>query len=360
MSGEDDDDKQHDPSQKRLDDARKRGEVVKSVDLTTAAAYAGLLLVGLVAGGSILRHFGQTAMVLLDQADRLAPLVLRQGTAPVGGIAISFGATIAPVFLAPMAAVLLALLGQRALLFAPDKLEFKWSRLSPLTAAKQKFGREGLFEFGKSFAKMVVFASILGMHLVNNASQILGSLALTPALGIAIMLKLLLEFLFLVVLTVAAFGALDYMWQRAQHIRRNRMSRQEMVDEAKDSEGDPHVKMQRRQRGHDIATNQMLQAVAKADVIVVNPTHYAVALKWNRKSRGAPICVAKGMDELAARIREKAAEAGVPIHSDPPTARAIHATVEVGQTILPQHYRSVAAAIRFSEAMRKRRKVFVK
>ena len=101
---------------------------------------------------------------------------------------------------------------------------------------------------------------------------------------------------------------------------------------------------------------QMLQDVARADVIVVNPTHYAVALKWQRGDKSAPICLAKGVDVVAARIREKAAEAGVPIHRDPPTARAIYATVEVGHAIRPEHFKSVAAAIRFAEAMRKRAK----
>ncbi|MGB8814338.1 MAG: EscU/YscU/HrcU family type III secretion system export apparatus switch protein, partial [Paracoccaceae bacterium] len=122
------------------------------------------------------------------------------------------------------------------------------------------------------------------------------------------------------------------------------------------SEGDPHAKAQRRQRGYDIATNKMLADVATADVIVVNPTHYAVALKWDRTAKRAPICVAKGVDEIAARIRERAAEAGVPIHRDPPTARALHASVELGQEIRPEHYRAVAAAVRFAEAMRRRAK----
>jgi len=144
------------------------------------------------------------------------------------------------------------------------------------------------------------------------------------------------------------------MWQLFQHQRRNRMSRQELVDENKDSEGDPHTKLQRRQRGQAIAMNQMLTDVGRADVIVVNPTHYAVALKWQRGDRTAPICVAKGVDEIAARIREAGAAAGVPIHSDPPTARALHATVELGAPIRPEHYSAVAAAIRFAEAMRKR------
>jgi flagellar biosynthetic protein FlhB len=128
-----------------------------------------------------------------------------------------------------------------------------------------------------------------------------------------------------------------------------------VIDEHKDSEGDPHLKQQRRQRGHDIATNRMLLDVGCADVIIVNPTHYAVALKWKRSDRSAPICLAKGVDEIAARIREQAALHGVAVHSDPPTARALHATVEVGAPIRPEHYRAVAAAIRFAEALRKRK-----
>jgi flagellar biosynthetic protein FlhB len=114
------------------------------------------------------------------------------------------------------------------------------------------------------------------------------------------------------------------------------------------------MKAHRRQRGYDIATNRMLVDGAKADVVVVNPTHYAVALTWSRASGRAPVCVAKGVDAIAARIRERAVEAGVPLHSDPATARALFASVEIGAEISPDHYRSVAAAIRFAEAMRKK------
>ena len=102
--------------------------------------------------------------------------------------------------------------------------------------------------------------------------------------------------------------------------------------------------------------NQMMAEVAKADVVIVNPTHYAVALKWDRRARRAPVCVAKGVDEIAARIRERAAAAGVPIHRDPPTARALYASVDLGCEIRPDQYRAVAAAVRFAEAMRKRAK----
>ena len=132
------------------------------------------------------------------------------------------------------------------------------------------------------------------------------------------------------------------------------MSFQEMRDEARESEGDPHLKQERRRRANDIASNRMLLDVPKADVVIVNPTHYAVALHWSRKKGEAPVCVAKGADEIAARIRELAAEHGVPLHRDPATARALFAMTEIGSEIAPEHYKAVAAAVRFAETMRRK------
>ena len=355
MSGNEDEDKPYDPSQNRLDDARKRGEIPKSTELITAASYAGLLLAGVVAGGAVMQRAGETGAMLIGQADRMAPLFLTSGRAPTGGLLLSMSATMAPLFLLPMGAALLAVLGQRALVFAPEKLAPKLSRISPLANAKQKFGREGLMSFAQSAAKLLIVSLVLGVFLTRHGEVILTSLQLSPAQSSAAMLQILMDFLFLTLLVALVFGGADYLWQINLHSFKNRMSRQELVDETKDSEGDPHVKQQRRQRGQEIATNRMLLDVARADVIIVNPTHYAVALKWQRSDRSAPICLAKGVDEIAARIREKAAEHGVPLHCDPTTARALHAVVEIGAPIRPEHYRAVAAAIRFAEAMRKRR-----
>jgi flagellar biosynthetic protein FlhB len=209
--------------------------------------------------------------------------------------------------------------------------------------------------FAQSAGKLVLVSLLLGLFMVRHADIILMSMHLTPGQSSAAMLQILMDFLFLILLIAVVIGAGDYFWQINLHSFRNRMSRKELMDEMKDSEGDPMVKHQRRQRGQEIANNRMLQDVARADVIIVNPTHYAVALKWQRSDRTAPICLAKGVDEIATRIREKAAESGVPMHSDPTTARALHATVEIGAPIRPEHYRAVAAAIRFSEAMRKRK-----
>jgi len=254
----------------------------------------------------------------------------------------------------PLTAALLALAVQRGLILSPEKLTPKWSRLSPLTAFGQKFGREGLFAFGKSLAKLIVTCALLGVLLPRHAALLLGSLQMQPGQQMQLLLRILVEFLFLALLAAAAFGAVDYLWQYWQHQRRNRMTRQELVEENRDSEGDPHFKGHRRSRGRELALSRMVQEVTRADVVVVNPTHYAVALKWKRGDRHAPLLLAKGVDEVAARIREQAALAGVPIHRDPATARAIHATVEIGQPILPAQFRAVAAAIRFAETMRRK------
>lgn len=357
MSEEGDDtEREHEPSQKKLDDARKRGDVPRSADLTAAAVYAGLVLALFIAGNSAIERFGSAGMTLLGQADRLAPMFLRAGRAPAAGLLTSFALPLLPLLVVPLIAALLSMAGQRSLTFSPEKLAPKLSRISIITAFGQKFGRDGLFAFANNCAKLLVVCGLVAVLVSRHASDTLLALHLAPGQSTALLVQILLEFLMLALLSTLAFGGVDYGWQYLQHRRRNRMSRQEMVDEHKDSDGDPHMKGHRRQRGREIAMSQMLQDVAQADVIVVNPTHYAVALKWKRGDRSAPICVAKGVDDIAARIREKAAEVGIPIHRDPPTARAIHASVEVGAPIRAEHFKAVAAAIRFAEAMRKKAK----
>ncbi len=356
MSEGDDTEREHEPSQKRLDDARKRGDIPRSADLNAAAVYAGLVVAIFIAGNVAVQRMGSAGMTLLGQADRLAPAFLRAGRAPAAGLLADFALPFLPLLILPMIAALLSMAGQRSLIFSPDKLVPKLSRISMLTSFGQKFGRDGLFAFGKSVTKLLVVCVLVGFLVSRHASDTIVALRLSPGQSISLLVQILMEFLVLALISTLAFGGADYGWQYLQHRRRNRMSRQEMVDEHKESDGDPHVKGHRRQRGREIAMSQMLRDVAQADVIVVNPTHYAVALKWKRGDRNAPICVAKGVDDIAARIREKAAEVGIPIHRDPPTARAIHASVEVGAPIRPEHFKAVAAAIRFAETMRKKAK----
>lgn len=356
MSEEDDSEREFDPTPHKLEEARRKGDIVRSSEITVAAAYGGILLASLALGRQALIAFGEQAMVLLDQADGLSRQMLGGGSAVAAGVVARMLGPAMLWLLAPAVLVLLALLAQRAIVVAPDKIMPKLSRIDPLGNARQKFGRTGLFEFLKSFVKLVVIAVILGRFLSGKVAQIIATQEMGVPVAVREMLRMLLDFLTLLAVIAVVIAAIDYLWQRAEFLRRNRMTRKELIDEMKQSEGDPHIRQQRRQKAIAIATRQMISEVAKADVVVVNPTHYAVALQWQRGSGRAPVCIAKGVDEIAARIREVAQKSAVPIHSDPPTARALYATIDIGAEIRPEQYRAVAAAIRFAEKMRARAK----
>jgi flagellar biosynthetic protein FlhB len=287
----------------------------------------------------------------------MAPLFFDGSSrAPTAGILQAIWWNMAPVFGLPALGIILALFAQNAWVFAPSKLEPKLNRISILENAKNKFGRDGLFEFFKSFFKLSIFSICLAVFITIWLPDMIGVLQTNPNTVISLLAKICTTFLIVVVVVSGLIGGVDALWQHASHMRKNRMSRKEMTDEAKESEGDPHLKQERRQRALNASQNQMMRDVPDADVIIVNPTHYAVALKWSRLPGEAPVCVAKGVDEIAATIRRLGAEAGVPIHSDPPTARALHASVDVGAQIRRDDYAPVAAAIRFAEDMRQRAK----
>lgn len=352
-------DKPYDPTPKKLEDARKKGEVANSADLTASAAYGGLLVAGALLGGAAMAGAAGVLAVLLDQADLFAEQVFSGGgtTFNAGLIVKSFETTWV-WFGLPLLFALAAIIAQQSMVFAPEKLVPKLSRIGLWSNAKQKFGRNGLFEFAKSFTKLMIYSAVLGIFLWINLPQIIVSVAMEPASIVILLFRASLEFFTIVFLVALTIGGIDFFWQRAEHLRKHRMSHKELRDETKESEGDPHLKNERRQRAYDIATNRMLEDVPGADVVIVNPMHFAVALRWDRAGGGAPVCVAKGVDAVAARIREVAQEAGVPIRRDPPTARALYGAIEIGHEVRPEHYRPVAAAIRFAEQMRARAKTF--
>lgn len=358
MSGQDDDsEKSFDPTPKKLADARKKGEIARSTDLQTAAGYVGLTVALLAVGSQVVENFGSALMTLLDQPAELAALVFEgDATAIMGGIGQSVGFAVLPIFVLPALAVLLTIAAQNGFVFAPTKLKPKLSKISIISNAKNKYGRGGLFEFAKSFSKLVIFSTCLALFLKSRLPEMVTAVQLSPGLIVSFLAELCIAFLFVVVMVSGAIGVVDALWQHSEHIRKNRMSRKDITDENKDSEGDPHMKQARRQRAQEIAMSQMMSDVPDADVVIVNPTHYSIALKWSRFSGSAPICVAKGVDEVARRIRETAQSNGVPVRSDPSTARALYAVVEIGEEIPPDLYQSVAAAIRFAEDMRVRAK----
>lgn len=338
---------------RKLEEARKRGELPVSQDLVTFGVYLGVLAVAAGFGASSITHAGEALLPFFGVPDILAKTVFeKNGRFSYGSLYAQFGLGISIWFVLPFIAAILVAFLQGALVFAGQKLQPKLNRISPLKNAKQKYGADGLFNFFKSFLKLTIYSLVLALMFRARFSDIMN----LPSLPVPEILKMIAElcFRFLAASAIAIFAIsiIDYAFQRAQFMRRQRMSLKEMKDEQKETEGDPYTKQARRQKAHDIATNHMLADVPTADVVVVNPEHFAVALKWSRKRGSAPFCVAKGVDEVAARIREVAEVNAVPIYRDPPTARALFATVELGEEIPVEHYQAIAAAIRFSDDIR--------
>lgn len=350
----DDGEKPHEATPRKLDEARRRGELPRSADLTATAAMLGLLALALLPGAGPAGALAALGRALLERAEAWGEGLLGGGTAAAGTIMAALALALAPLALGPAVAVLAALFALRGLVFAPEKLRPRLSRLSPLANARQKFGMAGLFEFAKSTAKLAIFTVVLCAYLAARLPAMLDGIAQGPGPVTLALMQGMVEFLALVAAVMALVGAGDYLFQRFDHLRRQRMSHRELREELKSAEGDPQLKQVRRSRAEKIATNRMLAEVPKATVVIVNPTHYAVALRWSPAQGGAPICVAKGIDEIALRIRERARAAGVPIRADPATARALYAAVAIGAEVRPEHYVPVALAIRFAEAMRAR------
>lgn len=347
------DDKEHEATPQKLIQARKQGDVPRSADLAAAAGIAGFTLALVALGGWAVERAGAAGAAFLDQAAALTHQGLAGADPQLAGFVLAFaGPPLLLLALPPILALTLVTM-TRTFVVAPSRLAPKLARISLIATARHKFGVEGLVEFTKSAVKLGLVSAALYYFLASRIEGILTAVYLEPGLSSALLMRLTQEFLFVLVLMGLVIGGADYLWQVHLFRHRNRMSRKEMMDEFKDNEGDPHLKAARRQRAQEVATNRMLADVAKADVVVVNPTHYAVALRWERTKGKAPVCVAKGVDEIAQRIRERAAEHGVPIHRDPPTARAVYATVEIGQEIRVEHYRAIAAAIRFADTMRR-------
>ena len=345
---EEDDDKPFEASEQRLRQARDKGDIPRSAEVSTLLAYAGSFLALLVAGPALVGRW----LALAGSADGLA--ARGQGAAFDAAWRLASGAVLATlaVLAIPALLVLTGLIAQQTLLFTPSNLAMKLSRINPLGNARQKFGRKGLIGFAISVSK-VALAVTGGWMLFRALLPLLVQAGYMrdqqwiPGLGL--MLRRVLSLALAITLVVAG---VDLLWKRFEHRKKLRMSRKEAEDEHKESEGDPHFKALRRQKAVDIALGSMLKDVERADVVIVNPTHYAVALEWKRGSGLAPVCLAKGTDEIAARIRERAREHKVPIWSDPPCARALHATMQIGDQIPTEQFAAVAAAIRFAEAMR--------
>ncbi|MEX2127276.1 MAG: flagellar biosynthesis protein FlhB [Xanthobacteraceae bacterium] len=346
-----DQERSEDPTQKRLEDAIKRGDVAKSQEVNTWFSLASGTLALFVFGGIAASQLAHTFAELFATSHAIG----MDGRAIVrlsGNLLLDALIAIGPLLLLLMVAAIGGNLLQHRWLWTGESLKPKLSRISPAAGAKRLFSKHALVNFAKGLAKLgIVGAVIVGVIApeIGTITQLIGG-DHTMILTVARMLALRL--LVGVVAVMAVVAALDWLWSRHTWYERQRMSLREIRDEYKESEGDPTIKAKLRQIRQARMRKRMMSEVPKATVVITNPTHYAIALKYE-KGMNAPLCVAKGMDALALRIRELAEEHRVPVVENPPLARALHKSVELDQEVPPEHYKAVAEVIGFVMRLRR-------
>jgi flagellar biosynthetic protein FlhB len=340
-----------DPTQKRLDEALKRGDVVKSQEVNTWFIMAGATLVLIAFSGQMSAGLTTTMRGLIANAHQV-----RTDGNGLLWLSSKLGAELIAVLAIPFVVLALAAVAgnlvQHRLVWTTQILAPKFNRISPGAGVKRLFSAQALANFVKGLLKLVVVGALLTVLLWPERDRLEGLAWIDPAAVLPIVKALSLKLLGAVVAMLALVAAADYLFQYRQWYSRQKMTLRELKDEFKDSEGDPAVKGKMKQIRQAKMRKRMIAAVPKATVIITNPTHYAIALQYDR-GMDAPICVAKGVDDLALKIREVGREHSVPIVENPPLARTLHATVEVDQPITAEHYKAVAEVIGFVMKLRR-------
>jgi flagellar biosynthetic protein FlhB len=252
---------------------------------------------------------------------------------------------VAPFFAVMIAAGLAGHMLQSRPSFSLDKIVPDFSKVSPLAGFKRLFGVEGWINLLKGLAKMAVVGVAIWTQLWPERHGLEAILSQTTIAVASDMSRLLFKVMMASLASLGLIAGLDYFWQRMRWLSRNRMSKQEIKEEYRQNEGDPTIKAKIRQLRHERAKKRMMAAVPTASVVIMNPTHFAVALKYESGKMAAPVCVAKGIDALALRIRAVAEDNDVPVVENPPLARALHAAIEIDDPIPPEHFKAVAQVI---------------
>jgi flagellar biosynthetic protein FlhB len=333
------------PTPRKLQQAREKGDVAKTPDLAPLAALAATAAVIAIFGGKLARDMAMGLLPFIAHPDQIA--LEGQGGVSVMRHALLAGApALLGIMLAAAVAGAAGNLVQHGFLYAPSKLKPDWSRLSPMAGFKRIFGPDGLMNFLKSILKLVMVAAVAWWALKPHAHELQRLAALEPSAMLPFGADLLRRLVFAVAGLLLAIAGFDWFWQRHRFMTRMRMSKEELKEDYKQTDGDPHVRARQKQIRQERARRRMMQAVPTATVVVMNPTHFAVALKYDDETP-APVCVAKGVDTLALKIREVAEAAGVAVIEDPPLARSLYAAVDIDEAIPPKHYEAVAKVIGF-------------
>jgi flagellar biosynthetic protein FlhB len=342
----DDSQRTEEPTPKKLEEARKKGQVAISREVNNwVMLLIGTILIAALAT-PVFRKLIVVMQTYLEQAHAMPG-------AP-GGMSIVLGGTFKVVmgivllpFIVLMLAAFLSPFIQVGPLFAPEVIKPDISKISPVKGFARLFSMRSLMEFFKGILKITLIGFVGFVILYPYYGQVEHMIDLPLSLLMAELKILIVRLMIGVLVSLFVIAVIDLAYQRFEHYKKMRMTRQELKDEYKQTEGDPHVKARLRQLRNERARKRIMQAVPQADVVITNPTHFSVALKYDPDTMDAPVCIAKGVDELALRIREVARQHEIVIYENPPLARTLYDVVDIDEMIPTEHYKAVAEVISF-------------
>ncbi len=353
--GADPESKTEDATPRKLEEARKKGDVAKSPDVASALSLAGAAAVILMAGGWFATSMAEQFLPFIAAPHTMMGGLNTGAGVEIGGIALW---AITPFLGAVMLATILGGVGgnlaQSGILFTGEKLKPDWSKVNPMAGFKRIFGPDGLVQFIKTFLKLLAVCVVCWLVLKPHANELANMAAMSPAMILPFTRDLAISLMVSALVFLSFTAGVDFLWQKYRFAERMKMTKEELKEDYKQSEGDPHVKAKLKQIRAQRSRQRMMQAVPTATVIVTNPTHFSVALRYEAGD-AAPVCVAKGVDAVALRIREVAREHAVPIVENVPLARALYAAVDVDETIPREHFEAAAKVIGFVMNKRKKR-----
>lgn len=338
---------------RRRQEARRRGQVARSVELSSVAAFLAVVMVLKAVSEGALQGAMESirfALTNLSHTEFSPALALSFTSGCLGHAAKAFLPVIGVAMVVGVAVNLL----QVGVMFTAEPLAPNWARLNPVAGFMRLFSRRAFVESVKTLLKVLLIGWLAFSAVRADAAMLLRTSEIDPLMVLMLVGQLLYKMAWRVGLAMLVLALLDYGFQRWEYEKSLRMTKEEVKQELKQTEGDPQVKSRIRARQQAIARRRMMQAVPKADVVVTNPTHYAVALQYDSQKMAAPTVVAKGMNLIALRIRELAQQHSVPIVENPPLAQSLYRTVDIGEQIPPELYQAVAEVLAYVYRLRRR------
>ncbi|MCK5545753.1 MAG: flagellar biosynthesis protein FlhB [Rhodospirillaceae bacterium] len=344
MAEEDDSQKTEDPTERKLSKAREKGQVGTSQEVKSWAILMGSLLTLSIMAPWMMGGIKDYSSGFIENSHALGTGVGSLQELMIDAL-LELGIYLSPIFIALMILAFAANVMQTGFLWAPDKITPKLNKISILSGVKRMFSSRALVEFLKGILKL----GIVSVLMVAMAMPFVTDLELMPGYALADVVDRMFYLTIAIstgaIMVMTAIAIIDYAYQKFDHNKSQKMSRQEIKDEHKESEGDPQIKARIRKIRAERSQQRMMTAVPKADVVITNPTHYSIALEYKMDSMAAPRVLAKGIDHLALKIREVAKENDIPIVENVPLARALYSAVEVDEEIPVEHYKAVAEVI---------------